>query len=354
MLPPTHEIAAIPWAYRTSTISQSPMPISENMTDKSIQADDPKATLLLGAINMDLLVETERLARPGETFVCDRLYTSGGGKAGNQSVAAARFASGESGAVKMFGRVGDDAFGNELRSFMSEQGVEMSSVTTDAEIETGVAIIFIDPTGENFVHAIYGGNGKCGDVESDATIEAMSNAGVLLVQQEIPLECSLKAMVAAREREVPVVLDPAPAIPIDTVPDGFYSSADILTPNAIEAEALSGVAISDVVSAERAADKIRKLHGSACVIVTMAGEGVFVASDDLRGHMPAFEVDAVATVAAGDAFAGVLGRALCEGHDLEDAIRLAMAAGALCVSRPGTQSAMPYRDEVVEMVASAS
>lgn len=330
------------------------MPISENMTDKSIQADNPKTTLLLGAINMDLLVEAERLARAGETFVCDRLYTSGGGKAGNQSVAAARFAGGESGAVKMFGRVGDDAFGNELRGFMSEQGVDMSTVTTDAEIETGVAIIFIDPTGENFVHAIYGGNGKCGDVEADAAIDAMSDAGVLLVQQEIPLECSLRAMVAARELGVPVVLDPAPAIPIETVPDGFYASADILTPNAIEAEALSGVVINDIDSAERAADKIRELHGCECVIVTMAGEGVFVESDGLRGHMPPFEVDAVATVAAGDAFAGVLGRALCEGNELEDAIRLAMAAGALCVSRPGTQSAMPYRDEVLVLVASSS
>ncbi|MXX92544.1 MAG: ribokinase [Chloroflexi bacterium] len=330
------------------------MPISENMTDKSIQADNPKTTLLLGAINMDLLVETERLARAGETFVCERLYTSGGGKAGNQSVAAARFAGDAGGAVKMFGRVGDDAFGNELRGFMSEQGVDMGTVTTDAEIETGVAIIFIDPTGENFVHAIYGGNGKCGDVEADATIDAMSDAGVLLVQQEIPLECSIRAMVAARERGVPVVLDPAPAIPIDIVPDGFYASADILTPNVIEAEALSGVGISDVDSAEHAADKIRELHGCECVIVTMAGDGVFVASDVLRGHMPPFEVEAVATVAAGDAFAGVLGRALCEGNDLEDAIRLAMAAGALCVSRPGTQSAMPYRDEVLALVASSS
>lgn len=330
------------------------MPISENMTDKSIQADNPKTTLLLGAINMDLLVETERLARAGETFVCDRLYTSGGGKAGNQSVAAARFAGDAGGAVKMFGRVGDDAFGNELRGFMSDQGVDMSTVTADAEIETGVAIIFIDPTGENFVHAIYGGNGKCGDVEADATINAMSDAGVLLVQQEIPLECSIRGMVAARERGVTVVLDPAPAIPIDTVPDGFYASADILTPNAIEAEALSGVVINDVSSAEQSAEHIRELHGCECVIVTMAGEGVFVSSDVLRGHMSPFEVDAVATVAAGDAFAGVLGRALCEGNDLEDAIRLAMAAGALCVSRPGTQSAMPYRDEVLEMVASSS
>ncbi len=320
------------------------------MTDTSIQADNSKTTLLLGAINMDLIVETERLARAGETFVCDRLYTSGGGKAGNQSVAAARFADG-AGGVKMIGRVGDDAFGRELRSFMIDQGVDMSGVASDPEIETGVAIIFIDPRGENFVHAIYGGNGKCGEAESIAAIDALDGAGVLLVQQEIPLECSLAAMKAARQRGVPVVLDPAPAIPAKDVPDGFYDVADILTPNAWEAEALSGTAVSDVGSAERAANRIRELRGTECVIVTMADQGVYVSSDDLSGHIPPFEVEAVATVAAGDAFAGVLGRAICEGTDLEDAISLAMAAGALCVSRPGTQSAMPYRDEVLAMVA---
>lgn len=301
---------------------------------------------------MDLIVETERLARAGETFVCDRLYTSGGGKAGNQAVAAARFAGDNGGAVKMIGRVGDDGFGNELRQFMTEQGVDMGSVTTDPDIETGVAIIFIDPTGENFVHAIYGGNGKCGDEESSTAIDELGDAGVLLVQQEIPLDCSFVAMQVARECAVPVVLDPAPAIPQDEAPDGFYGAADILTPNAWEAEALSGVTVSDVSSAERAADEIRKRCGCGCVIVTMAEQGVYVSSNELSGHIPPFKVKAVATVAAGDAFAGVLGQALCEGNGLERAIRLAMAAGALCVSRPGTQSAMPYRDEVIALADS--
>ena len=326
------------------------MPISENMTDKSIQAGNSKKTLLVGAINMDLIVETERLARAGETFVCDRLYTSGGGKAGNQAVAAARYAGGHD-EVKMVGRVGDDGFGRELRAFMTDQGVDMDGVTNDPEIETGVAIIFIEPSGENYVHAIYGGNGKCGPVESRKAKDALPDAGVLLVQQEIPLACSLGVMRAARELNVPVVLDPAPAIPSDAVPGGFYEHADIITPNALEAEALAGIPINDVASAKIAADLIREKYGCRCVIVTMAGDGVYVASDDLRGHLPPFPVDSVATVAAGDAFAGVLGRALCEGNDLESAIRLAMAAGALCVSRPGTQSAMPYREEILEMVA---
>ena len=301
---------------------------------------------------MDLIVETERLARAGETFICDRLYTSGGGKAGNQAVAAARFAGdvGDGGGVKMIGRVGDDAFGNELRRFMTDQGVDMTNVTSDAEIETGVAIIFIDPSGENYVHAIYGGNGKCGVTESDSAVSVLADAGVLLVQQEIPLICSFEAMRVAHDRGVPVVLDPAPAIPIQEVPNGFYGAADILTPNALEAEALSGIAVADIGSAERAAGRIREMYGCTCVIVTMAEQGVYVASEELTGHLPPFEVDAIATVAAGDAFAGVLGRALCEGNGLERAIRLAMAAGAICVSRLGTQSAMPYRGEVLAMV----
>ena len=320
------------------------------MIDNSIQAENPKTTLLLGAINMDLIVETERLARAGETFVCDRLYTSGGGKAGNQAVAAARFSNGNGG-VKMIGRVGNDAFGRELRSFMTDQGVDMDDVTSDPQIETGVAIIFIDPSGENFVHAIYGGNGRCGELESAMAIDALDNAGVLLVQQEIPLECSFAAMRAARQRGVPVVLDPAPAISAKDIPNGFYDVADIMTPNTWEAEALSGIAVNDIASAEHAAKSIREQYACGCVIVTMADQGVYVASYDLAEHIPPFEVEAVATVAAGDAFAGVLGRAICEGNDLESAIRLAMAAGALCVSRPGTQSAMPFRDEVFSLEA---
>ena len=304
--------------------------------------------MFLGAINMDLIVETERLARAGETFVCDRLYTSGGGKAGNQSVAAARFADQTDG-VKMIGRIGEDAFGRELHSFMTHQGVDMGGVASDAEIETGVAIIFIDRSGENFVHAIYGGNGKCGEEESARAIAELPGAGALLVQQEIPLQCSLDAMREARRLGVPVILDPAPAIPIDDVLGGFYDHADIVTPNTLEAEALSGVVIDDVAAAESAANTIRDRFGVDSVIVTMAGDGVFVISDNLRGHIPAYEVNAVATVAAGDAFAGVLGRAICEGNDLGTAIRLAMAAGALCVASPGTQSAMPYRNEVLAL-----
>lgn len=299
---------------------------------------------------MDLIVETERMARAGETFVCDRMYTSGGGKAGNQAVAAARFADAIN-EVNMIGRVGDDAFGRELRTFMSEQGVNMSGVTTDTDIETGVAIIFIDPSGENFVHAIYGGNGKCGDGEANTTIDALGDAGVLLVQQEIPLQCSLQAMKAAKDIGVPVVLDPAPAIPTKNIPDDFYRYADILTPNVWEAQALADTQINDIASAESAGNQIRDRFGCECVIVTMAEQGVLVKSDGLNGHIPPFEVAAVATVAAGDAFAGVLGQAITEGNNLENAIQLAMAAGALCVSRPGTQSAMPYRDEVIAMVA---
>lgn len=319
------------------------------MTDNSIQtADNPKTTLLLGAINMDLIVETERLARAGETFVCDRLYTSGGGKAGNQAVAAARFANGIN-EVKMIGRVGNDSFGQELQTFMSEQGVNMNDVTNDPEIETGVAIIFIDPTGENYVHAIYGGNGKCGEAESTKAIESLTNAGVLLVQQEIPTPCSLETMREAKRLNVPVVLDPAPAKSSDEIPEGFYQHVDIITPNAWEAEALAGIPVNDIASAEKAASIIRERLGCDCVIITLAGDGVFVTSENLNGHFPSFEVDAVATVAAGDAFAGVLGQAITEGHDLEFAIRLAMAAGALCVSRPGTQSAMPTRAEVMAM-----
>ncbi len=321
--------------------------MSENIAESSIPTASGKTTVVLGAINMDLLVETERLARPGETFTCDGLYTSGGGKAGNQSVAAARFTRrGSDYRVKMIGRVGDDVFGNDLRNAMSAEGVDVHDVSIDGEVETGVAIIFIDRDGENYVHAVYGGNGRCGAIEASAAIKTLSRAGVLLVQQEIPITCSIEAMRAAKDLGVPVVLDPAPARTSERIPTDFYAVADIVTPNAWEAEALAGVHVNDVRTAHEASARIRERFGTKCAIVTLADEGVYVNSDGLTGHIDAFKVDAVATVAAGDAFAGVLGAALCEGSNLETAIHLAMAAGAICASNQGTQSAMPYRNEI--------
>ncbi len=302
----------------------------------------------LGAINMDLIVETPRPAGPGETAEGSRFYTAPGGKGGNQAVAAAKLTPNE-GRVLMVGRIGDDVFGSRLRSYMESQGVNTKYVQTDVGQSSGIAAIFTDENGQNYVNPVYGANARCDVWQAQDAIAALKNAAALLVQQEIPLPTSLEAMQAARERGVTVILDPAPA---RQLPEGFLDAAAIITPNQTEAEALSGIAVETPRDAEKAAKAIRSL-GIPTVILTLGSEGVYVESDDFRGHVPAFQVPVAASVAAGDAFNGALAVSLGEEMSLPDAARFSCAAAAISVSRPGSQESMAAREEVEAMLESA-
>ena len=317
----------------------------------SIYPENPLSTVVLGALNMDMMLETERPALAGETFEGNRFYTSPAGKGGNQAVAAARFAGNREGAVKMIARVGDDAFGTELIRHMATELIDVSDVSREEGTSSGVAVILIDRTGESFVNAAYGANKLCGEQEVEATVGALDGAGVLLVQQEIPMETSLATMRVARENGIAVILDPAPAREPESVPTDFYSFVDVITPNVHEAQALSGIEVADRRSAEAAAELIRGDLGCRVAIVTMDTNGAFVVSDEVRGHFPAFEIVPVSSVGAGDAFSGVLGAALSEGLDVSSSIEYAMAAGAMCVSKAGAQEAMAHREAIDDLIA---
>ncbi|MEX0762512.1 MAG: ribokinase [Dehalococcoidia bacterium] len=310
------------------------------------QGTDKGKIVVLGGLNMDLMIETPRLAGPGETTEGTRFYTAPGGKGGNQAVAAARLA-GIPGKVAMIGRVGGDAFGSEMRDFLEAQGIDTGFLRVDETVASGIAAIFIDSTGQNYVNAVYGTNARCDEQQVTDAETALQDASVLLVQQEIPLDVTMAAMQTAQRFGAIVILDPAPA---RVVPDGFLESVDILTPNQTEAEALTGIVVNDGTSAAKAAKKIRDM-GLKSVIVTLGEGGAHVESDGISELLPAFNVPVVATVAAGDAFNGGLAVGLASGMNITDAARLGMAAGALCVSRDGAQEAMPYRTEAEELLA---
>ena len=302
---------------------------------------------------MDLVVETDRPARPGETFPGDRFYTAPGGKGANQAVAAARFAerSTVEPAVKMIGCVGDDVFGSELLNFMRDEAIDTQGMAVKPNTASGVAVIFTDAAGENYVNPVYGANALCSNTEVAHLKRLIESGGIntLLVQQEVPLETTHEAMLRARQHGVKVVLDPAPAYPTDTVPDGFYATADIVTPNESEAEALAEMQINTLDEAELAAQRIKSRFGCSNVVVTMGPNGACASIDDSATHLAPHDVAVVASVAAGDAFAGVVGQALTEGFDLPTALELGMAAGALCVTKPGAQESMPRRSEVIAL-----
>jgi ribokinase len=296
---------------------------------------------------MDLIVDTPRLAGPGETAEGTRFYTTPGGKGGNQAVAAARLAE-SPGSVKMVGRIGVDGFGEEMAQFMRNEGIDTSLLRRTENIASGIAVIFILPDGENHVNPVYGANALCDEQQSDDVAHALAGAGVLLCQQEVPLPATRASIEAAAKAGVMVVLDPAP---VRDVPDGFYDAVTVLTPNQGEASSMAGVDVVDATSARSAAVKIRNT-GIESVIITLGDQGAWVESDGISELLDPYRVDVVATVAAGDAFNGGFGVGIASGMGLLEAAKLGMASGALCVTKDGAQEAMATRAEIDALLAS--
>jgi ribokinase len=302
--------------------------------------------VVLGGLNLDLVVETDRLPQPGETIEGHRFYTSGGGKGANQAVAAARL-SAPGTTVRMIGRVGDDPHGHELLALLRNDGVNCDGVAVVSGERSGFAVILIDAAGENTVLPIYGTNAGCDEQQIDALQAVLGGASVLLLQQEIPLATTAEAMAAAADRGVRILLDPAPAR--DSLPPGFHSQCDILTPNQIEAQALTGHPIRDAAAGVAAAAALRA-SGISGAIVTLGANGVVVDVGNERASLPGHLVRPIASVGAGDAFNGALAVGLAEGRSVIDAATFANAAAALSVTHAGVQESMPSRAEAEALV----
>jgi ribokinase len=306
------------------------------------ESDRPEI-LVLGGINMGLITRSSRLPKPGETLRGEVFYSSSGGKGATQAVAASRLGA----RVKMVGRVGDDLFGPALLSALERDGIDVSDIAVDQEHATGVGVIILDAQGQNHVLATYGANLQCGDEQLQAVEQHLECAQVLVLQMEIPFELSMRAAQRAKARGVRVLLDPAPA---RAIPVAAYRYFDIIAPNQTEAEYLTGIAVNDQSSAQQAAGVLRG-KGVGTAIIKMGELGVYFESAQSQGFVPPFAVEVVDTTSAGDAFHGALAVGLAEGMGLEEAIRCAAAAGALAVTKPGVQDAMPRRAQVEALLA---
>ena len=294
--------------------------------------------VVLGGINMDLVAASTRMPEPGETVFGRSFHTAPGGKGANQAVAAARLGA----EVRMVGRVGDDQFGPTLLEGMRSEGIDVSGVAVDPVNPSGVALILLDDQAENMIVAVYGANMACDDQQILSVRGALDGADVLLLQLEAPLDVELRAAALAKEMGVTVVWDPAPALEMG---QDAYRLCDVLTPNQIEAEFLTGISVTDTASAERAAVALVN-QGAPAAVAKLGEGGAFYVGRDESGFVPAFRVNAIDSVAAGDAFAAGMGIALAEGKSLPDAVRFGSAAGALAVTKSGAQEAMPFRREV--------
>ncbi len=301
--------------------------------------------VVLGGINMDLVTMTPRFPLPGETVVGTRFLTYPGGKGANQAVAAARMGA----ETLMVGRVGDDVFGGQLIEALSASGVNAWGVEASPDTTSGLAIIAIDDTAQNQIVQVLGANDTCGDAEAERCIQALANADCVLLQLEVSLEASLRVAREAFAQGKTVILDPGPVRPF---PDEFYSCCSVITPNETEAQALVGFPVTDVSAAVRAAETLLS-RGVGAAIIKLGAQGAYYATDRDSGHVPPFAVDAVDSVAAGDAFNGALAVALSEGRGFPEAVRVACAAGALAVTTSGAQDSMPLRADVDALARSA-
>lgn len=298
--------------------------------------------VVFGSINMDLVARVGRFLRPGETMTGRSFQTVPGGKGANQAVACARLGA----TTKMIGRVGDDEFGKTLVAHMESEGVDCQGILATADQHSGVAIITVAEDGENQIIIIPGANGVVGEADVAQLGAALEGAELLLLQLEVPLSAVQAAAELAHSKGVAVMLDPAPAQPL---PSELIAVVDYLTPNAVEAEVLTGIAIYNANDAATAASQLRA-QGAKCVLIKMGGQGVYVANDTAQYHLPAIPVSAVDTVAAGDAFNAALAVALSEGATLETAVQWGLAGGAWAVTRRGAQEAMPTREQLLSLL----
>lgn len=301
----------------------------------------PPSVVVLGGINMDLVTMTLRFAEPGETVVGTRFLTYPGGKGANQAVAAARMGA----KVAMVGRVGDDIFGPQLITSLTRSGVDVSAVDVATNTSSGLAIIEIDGSSQNRITQILGANDTCGPSQRQRVSELLPHASLLMLQLEVSLDLSLEVAREAWIQGKTVILDPGPIRPL---PLEFYPYCSVITPNETEAQALVGFPVRDEGSASRAATELL-LRGVAAVVVKLGSGGAYYATLRHRQHIPAFPVQAVDSVAAGDAFNGALAVCITQGQELDQAVITASAAGALAVTRSGAQDSMPFAQEVAKL-----
>lgn len=299
------------------------------------------AILVIGSSNTDMIIRAERIPEPGETILGGRFLTAHGGKGANQAVAAAR----AGGQVTFVARVGSDVFGDQAIDAWRSDGISVEHVSRDATAPSGVALIFVSKNGENSIAVAPGANGKLTVSDVMAARDVMASASVCVMQLETPLATVGAAAKMAVELGLLVILNPAPA---RVLPGRLLKRVSVLTPNESEAEMLTGVSVSDVASAKKAAAVLLG-KGVRTVVLTLGPRGALIADKDGARMVPGFKVKALDTTAAGDVFNGALAVALAENKSLDDAVRFATAAAALSVTKVGAQPSAPKRSAIEKM-----
>jgi len=294
--------------------------------------------VVIGSTNTDMVIKSDHLPAPGVTLLGGTFFMKPGGKGANQAVAASRLG----GKVIFISKTGNDIFGEQSVQNLKNEGINTEYMAVDPENPSGIALITVDSMAENCIVVAPGSNMTLKPDDIDKAIKQIEFAEIMLLQLEIAIETVEYAAQIAFRNKRKVILNPAPA---QKLSDSLLKTIYILTPNETEAEILTGVKVTDIGTAEKAAGILRE-KGVEIVIITMGANGAFIHTDSLSELIPAPKVKAVDTTAAGDTFNGALAVAVSEGFNIEEAVKFANRAASIAVTKFGAQAAIPYRSEV--------
>lgn len=295
--------------------------------------------VVLGSVNVDLVLRCATLPVPGQTVKGSDFRRLTGGKGANQAVAAARMGA----SVRFVGAVGADESGRSARDVLSAEGVDVRHLNEVSDVATGAAMILVDEaSGQNCIALYEGANAHVDTALVDAAADDIASAALLVCQLETPASATLHAARIAHEAGVPVLLNPAPAMPLDAA---LLAMVDILIPNESEATVLAEQPASAAFDPDRALDVLLE-KGARSVLITLGADGVLYGDGGRRLRCEAYVTQAIDTSGAGDAFIGVFAAALVSGNALERAIEFAQRAASISVTRRGAMASLAYAREL--------
>lgn len=300
-----------------------------------------KKILVIGSSNTDLITNVQRFPQAGETISGKKFLQVMGGKGANQAVAAKRLG----GDVKFVTCLGSDSNGRNTLSYFQKEGLDVSHALMVDHAPTGTAVILVNDEGENCIVVTAGANNELLPKYIEEIEGEISKAGMVVLQMEIPFDTVTRVVGIASKHAVPVLLNVAPAREVSAE---LLRHIEILVVNETEGEKVSGQSIAGI-GEEGVMDRLMQM-GAKTVILTLGKKGCIVRTATVTKHLPAFEVEAVDTTAAGDTFCGGLVAGLIKGRELIEAVKFATAAAAICVTRMGAQPSIPTEEEVTKFL----
>lgn len=301
----------------------------------SVAEQSARASVVcLGSLNMDMCVEVAHAPAAGETVMAQTLTYSPGGKGANQAVSCAR----QGAQVRMVGNVGADAHGFALLRSLVADRIDTQHVKTDPASPTGVAMVLLEPTGQNRI-VVVGGANQAFRVDPVALVPLLRSAFALVLQLECPVSEVMQAALLARANGCKVVLNPSPVQ--GDLPDSLWLLVDLLVLNESEALAFCGIDVG--TSRDAAVQVVRHFQnlGIARVVLTLGGAGALAADGDQLTYHPAPKVKVLDTTAAGDTFLGAVVAGLARNRPFADSVHSGIAAASLCVQTAGAQTSIP-------------